>query len=96
MTPPSDIAEDSHDPTHHPEAVLAGTLCLMSCYVQNPAALYAERVTSNLARLATFAGLSPELRTVCKRLSERWEAILRAARQRIERGEAVQDARALH
>ena len=38
----------SHLPEQRPEAVIAGTLSLMSCYVQHPVALYAERVTANL------------------------------------------------
>jgi hypothetical protein len=63
-----------------PEAVIAGTLCLMSCYVQQPVAIYAERVADNLTRMAGIAGLSPELRTICRRLAQRWEDMLRSGR----------------
>ncbi|MCC6194618.1 MAG: hypothetical protein IT518_09145 [Burkholderiales bacterium] len=82
--------------THDPEAVIAGTLSLMSCYVQHPAAVYAERVADNLARIAQLASLSPEMRTVCRRLAQRWQAIRDEAHARAAAGEAVSDARPLH
>lgn len=64
-----------HADAVHADAVVAGTLCLMSCYAQHPIAAYAARVADNLARLADDAQLTPELRTVCARLAERWSAI---------------------
>lgn len=79
-----------------PEAVIAGTLCLMSCYVQHPVAIYAERVSINLSRMAGFQALSPELRTICRRLAERWDGIQNDARCRAANGETIVDGRAIH
>jgi hypothetical protein len=45
----SDIS-DALEP--RPEAVIAGTLSLMSCYAQHPIAPYAERVAANLGLMA--------------------------------------------
>ena len=87
---------DSPEFAPRPDALIAGTLCLMSCYVAHPVALYAERVKENLGRLSDLPELSPELRLVCRRLSERWDAIVDDAQRRGERNEAVRDARALH
>ena len=84
-------AEDSR-----PEAVIAGTLCLMSCYTQHPSALYADKVAANLARMAALAGLSPELRTICARLARQWDSIRAQAHARASLGQAACDGRALH
>ena len=79
-----------------PEAVIAGTLCLMSCYVQHSMPLYAERVAANLAQMAQTVALSAELRTICRRLAERWDAIQADARQRAATGKPTVDSRAFH
>ncbi len=79
-----------------PEAMIAGTLCLMSCYVQHPVPLYAEKVAANLARMAQIATLSPELRTICCRLADRWDSIRDDAHQRADHGELTVDGRAVH
>jgi hypothetical protein len=79
-----------------PEAVIAGTLSLMSCYVQHPVALYAERVVANLDLMARLPGLSPELRTICRRLAQRWETIQDEARRRRDAGERAIDVRTVH
>ena len=79
-----------------PEAVIAGTLCLMSCYVQHPAPLYAERVAENLAKMSAMVDLSSELRTICRRLAERWDGIVADARTRIDAHETIVDYRAIH
>ena len=83
-------------PEPRPEAVIAGTLCLMSCYVQHPVPLYAQRVAANLCLMAEVASLSPELRTICRRLAERWDAIQNEADRRVADGDAAADARAFH
>jgi hypothetical protein len=94
-----------HNPLQHPaapdavtraDAVVAGTLCLMSCFAQFPLAAYAERVAANLAQLAGDAHLTPELRTVCGRLAERWDAIVGDARTQAAAGDAGRDTRPLH
>ena len=79
-----------------PDAVIAGTLCLMSCYVAHPAPIYADLVAANLARMARFATLTPELRTICKRLAGRWDAIRARAHASASLGEAPRDGRVLH
>ena len=80
----------------HADAVIAGTLCLMSCYVQHPVPLFAQRVTDNLNRMARAPALTPELRTICHRLAERWDAIQQQALQRVEDGLPVPEQRAFH
>ena len=91
--PPTDPKPAAADPA---AALLAGTLCLMSCYAQHPLALYAERVADNLARLAADPQLTPELRAVCRRLGERWEAIGAEAQALAAVGPAPDDRRPLH
>jgi hypothetical protein len=89
----SDIS-DALEP--RPEAVIAGTLSLMSCYAQHPIAQYAERVAANLGLMARLPSLSPELRTICRRLAQRWEMIQDDARRRHHAGERAIDVRAVH
>ena len=76
-------------------AVLAGTLCLMSCYTQNPVAVYAERIAANLAGLADDGRLTAEFRAICARLSVRWLQIGHEARQHAD-GHEVADRRSVH
>ena len=76
-------------------AVLAGTLCLMSCYTQHPLAVYAERIAANLAGLAAEERLTAELRAICARLSARWLQIGVEARRRADGGE-IADRRRVH
>jgi hypothetical protein len=68
----------------------------MSCYVQHPVPLYAERVAANLALMAEAGALSPDLRTICRRLAERWDSIQLDARQPAEAGDLTADPRAVH
>jgi hypothetical protein len=56
-----------------PEALLAGTLCLMSCATRSGCALYARKIADNLDRLSAHPALSQEMRTVCRRLACEWE-----------------------
>jgi hypothetical protein len=84
------------DAATRPDAVIAGTLCLMSCYTQHPVAAYADKVAANLARMAAFAALSPELRTICARLARQWDVIRAQAHARASLGQPAADERALH
>jgi hypothetical protein len=77
-------------------AVVAGTLCLMSCFAQHPLALYAQRVAGNLGRLASDPAITPELRSVCRRLAEQWDGIADDARSSADAGLAPGDTRPLH
>jgi hypothetical protein len=56
-----------------PEALLAGTLCLMSCPGSADRELHARRIVANLERLAVHPEVSTNLRTVCRRLASQWE-----------------------
>ena len=87
------VLPDAADPS---AALVAGTLCLMSCFAQHPLAIYAERVAANLARLAAEPLLTPELRTVCRRLGERWDTIGQDARVQATQGRLPDDPRPLH
>ena len=62
-------------PTDAVEAGVAGTLCPMSCYAGDPRPHHAERIAGNLARLADDPSVTAAMRTVCRRLAERWDAI---------------------
>jgi hypothetical protein len=77
-------------------AVVAGTLCLMSCFSQHPLPLYAQRVAGNLHRLATNPAMTPELRSVCRRLSCQWDGIADDARRSTDLGAPPTDLRPLH
>ncbi len=77
-------------------AIVAGTLCLMSCYMQHPAAVYADRIVSNLHRIGRHGELSPELRAICRRLADRWNVIRRDACMRAAAGGRPVDGRHLH
>jgi hypothetical protein len=60
----------------HSEPVLAGTLCLMSLQATRNCVKGVSKICANLEWLATNPELSQELRTVCARLHEQWEARL--------------------
>lgn len=60
----------------HSEPVLAGTLCLMSMQATRGCAQGVAKICANLEWLATNPELSQELRTVCARLLDQWEARL--------------------
>lgn len=62
-----------------PQALLAGTLCLMSCPGSTEAPLYVRRIVANLEKLASHPALTPEMRTVCRRLAGQWEERLHGA-----------------
>ena len=78
-----------------PDAIIAGTLCLMSCYAQHPAPAHAARVADNLMRLAGSPTLSAEFRAVCRRMAERWTVLQREAQTLCDRGVAIADTRVL-
>lgn len=77
------------DDDARPEALIAGTLCLMSCYAQHAAPAYAARVADNLARLSGADALTPEFRTVCRRMALRWRALEDDARRAAEAAPAA-------
>jgi hypothetical protein len=77
MNPLPVRAEDDRD-----AAIVAGTLCLMSCFAQHPHPSYAARIAGNLADLATSVDASAEFRTVCDRLAQRWWTLHAEAKRR--------------
>ena len=83
-----------HD-DERPDAMIAGTLCLMSCYAQHPVPIYAARVADNLTRLAADGALTAEFREVCRRMAARWHALDTEARDRFAGGDAIRDDRSL-
>jgi hypothetical protein len=60
----------------HSEPVLAGTLCLMSLQAGRTCTQGIAKICANLEWLATNPELSKELRGVCARLLDQWEARL--------------------
>jgi hypothetical protein len=77
------------------ERVIAGTLCLMSCFTQHRLPVYAARIAGNLRILAADAHLTPEMRALCHRLSSRWQRIHDHSSQAAGRGRPP-DGRRLH
>ena len=55
------------------EAVVAGTICLMSCSMQSGSKAYVQKIVDNLDILAGCRELSSELRGVCRRLAGHWQ-----------------------
>jgi hypothetical protein len=78
-----------------PDALIAGTLCLMSCFAQHPLPAYAARIADNLMQLGTQDALTAEFRAACRRIAERWVALEADARVRCAGGAAVRDGRSL-
>jgi hypothetical protein len=67
-------------PEHaEPDALVAGTLCLMSCPRSSGAPLFVRRIVANLERLAAHPQVTREMRTVCRRLAAQWEQRLSEA-----------------
>ncbi len=62
-----------HFENAEPEALVAGTLCLMSCPGSAEAPHFVRRIVTNLERLSAHPGVTLELRTVCRRLAAQWE-----------------------
>ncbi|CAG0994801.1 hypothetical protein BURK1_02468 [Burkholderiales bacterium] len=87
-------ARPAADPLR-PDAIIAGTLSLMSCYAQHPAPAHAGRIADNLMRLSGSAALTAEFRAVCRRMAGRWLALQAQAIERCERGVGVVDTRVL-
>jgi hypothetical protein len=67
-------APDAHDC----EALMAGTLCLMSCFADRPRPEFGRKVAENLRVLAGQPSCSPELRTILQRLAVRWDRLSQA------------------
>ena len=65
MSEPHDAAD--------PDALVAGTLCLMSCPSSAEVPVFVRRIVANLEKLAAHPRVTLEMRTVCRRLAAQWE-----------------------
>jgi hypothetical protein len=57
-----------------PHAVLAATLCMMSCSMQSGCRIYLPRIAENLDWLSAAGAFDQNFRTLCRRLAAHWEA----------------------
>ena len=60
----------------NPEPCLAGTLCLMSLYRDNPCAIIAHKIIHNLYVLGHQSAFSEPFRSVLRELYEDWLKLL--------------------
>jgi hypothetical protein len=64
----------------NPQAVIAGTFCLMNCVMTTGAAssagaMYLHKIIDNFNFLSDCEALEGPLRTLCRRMACRWEAV---------------------
>ena len=76
MEPRADSADGQRG-----EALMAGTLCLMSCFADRPRPAFGRKVAENLRLLAQHGEYSAELRTILERLASRWDRLASALPQ---------------
>ena len=60
----------------NPEPCLAGTLCLMSLYRDNPCAIIAHKIIHNLYVLGHQSAFSEPFRSVLRELYDDWSKLL--------------------
>lgn len=60
----------------NPEPCLAGTLCLMSLYRDNPCAIIVHKIIHNLYVLGHQSAFSEPFRSVLRELYEDWSKLL--------------------
>jgi hypothetical protein len=84
-----ELHEDEEHVMPCAEAMLAGTLALMTGHAQNACAtqrdLMGRKIRSNLFFLGEHPGLSPSFRTVVQRMHQHWDVLLKANEQPHER-----------
>ena len=75
---PCDMRFQDHLPADEVpvEAVVAGTMCLMSCAMQTGSMMYVKKIVDNLDLLSTCTDLSCEMRSVCRKLACHWQCAL--------------------
>lgn len=61
-----------------PYAVIASTLCMMSCTMQSGCRIYLPRIVENLDWLAAVQSFDASFRTLCRRLAAHWDAEVNA------------------
>ena len=77
---PCDVSFHDHSPAEEVplEAILAGTMCLMSCAMQTGSMMYVKKIVDNLDLLSSSRNLSREMRSVCRKLACHWQCALDA------------------
>jgi hypothetical protein len=75
---PDGIQFCDHDPGEEVpvEAVVAGTLCLMSCAMQTGSLVYVRKMVCNLNLLAGCPHVSDPMRRLCRNLACQWQGAL--------------------
>jgi hypothetical protein len=63
-----------HGADADPHAVLASTLCMMSCTIQSGCRIYLRRIAENLDWLSAVHVFDKNFRTLCRRLAAHWDA----------------------
>lgn len=62
-----------------PHAVLASTLCMMSCTMQSGCRIYLPRIAENLDWLSAVQMFDKNFRALCRRLAAHWDAEMNRA-----------------
>jgi hypothetical protein len=80
-----ELHEDEEHVMPCAEAMLAGTLALMTGHAQSACTtqrdLMGRKIRSNLFFLGEHPGLSPSFRTVLQRMHQHWDVLLKANEQ---------------
>jgi hypothetical protein len=74
------------------QALVVGTLALMTHWAETGCSESVERVVTNLRQLSLLGSASPEFQTVAARLSERWVRLRRV----LDPGASGIGSRSLH
>ncbi len=89
MNTEPELHEDEEHLMPCAEAMLAGTLALMTGHAQSPCAtqrdLMGRKIRSNLFFLSQHPGLSTPFRTVIQRMHQHWDVLLKANDGTVER-----------
>ena len=83
MNTESELQEDEEHVMPCADAMLAGTLALMTGHAQSACAmqrdLMGRKIRSNLFFLGQHPSLTPTFRTVVQRLHQHWDALVKAS-----------------
>lgn len=79
----TELPEDEEHVLPCAEAMLAGTLALMTGHAQSACAtqrdLMGQKIRSNLFFLGQHPGLTPSFRTVLQRMHQHWDTLVKAS-----------------
>jgi hypothetical protein len=89
VKPDTELHEDEEHVMPCAEAMLAGTLALMTGHAQSDCAtqrgLMGRKIRSNLFFLSQHPGLSLSFRTVVQRMNQHWDVLLKTGDEPAER-----------